>query len=118
MPSATILSPRTGDTVNINDVTISVAYADFGSTPTALNCKIHDSPDTPEDVTGDGLHIGTTTTSASPAQQEVITFTTDENNPLNSQPDVNVTSGDTPNPIDEPEVRDEEAAAKATQKKL
>ena len=74
MPSATILSPKTGDTVNATNVPISVAYANF-TAATDLKCKIHTANDTPENVNGAGLHGGTATTTASPPQQSVVVFT-------------------------------------------
>jgi hypothetical protein len=113
MPTATILSPRTGDTVNKDNVNIAVAYANFANA-TDLKCQIGTHYDAPENVNGDGLHGGTATTTYPPAQQTVVTFT-DGDGELARQEMVNVTAGDTPNPIDEPIL---EMHAETNKKKL
>jgi hypothetical protein len=104
MPTASIVSPLTDDTVAANNVVISVAYADF-STATDLKCKIEERPDTPASVTGSGLHIGTPINTVLSGRHTVITFT-DSAGELARQDNV-IVSANTPTPIDEPEIEED-----------
>ena len=91
MPSATILSPQTGDTVNEDNVVISVAYYNF-SAGTDLKCKIATCEDIPYSATGTGMHTGNTITGVPNGSQTAVAYT-DSSGPLSQQIGVNVTGG-------------------------
>jgi hypothetical protein len=100
MPTAFILSPREGETVNDDNVVIFAAYADF-TAATELKCKIAHRPDNPDPVNTSGLHIGDKITAVPLGAQTVLVFT-DPDGDLAQHDNVNVVSGETPVPIDKP----------------
>ncbi|HJZ59486.1 MAG TPA: hypothetical protein VKE74_31370 [Gemmataceae bacterium] len=98
MPTARILAPLEGDTVQADNVVVYAAYAEFGSA-TDLKCQIATKTDLAENVTGDGLHTGSAISMVPLGPQSVVTGTA-ATPVMDQQNGVNVVSGPTPVPID------------------